>query len=224
MRNLKWIFHEMRLQWKNGLYAVYILITFLYIFALGYAPKDYKEVVSILLVVTDPTFIGLMFVGALILLEKNQGIPKGIGVSPLGETGYIWGKVCSLLFVSLCTSVCLLWAGNVNIRVHQIVGIVLSAGVFTLMGIIVGSCVRDINQFLIWSAAICIPLGVPVVIYYLGDFSNWLSIVPTYALLHLMHMKEADISMLIDFGSLGLWAAGMYYLAKNRVREYIFIR
>ena len=84
MKILKWILHEMRLQWKNGLYAVYILIAFLYVFALGYVPEDYKEAVSIMLVVTDPTFVGLMFVGALLLLEKNQGIPKGIGVSPLG--------------------------------------------------------------------------------------------------------------------------------------------
>ena len=224
MKILKWILHEMRLQWKNGLYAVYILIAFLYVFALGYVPEDYKEAVSIMLVVTDPTFVGLMFVGALLLLEKNQGIPKGIGVSPLGEAGYIWGKVCSLLVISLCTSVCLLWAGKVNISLHQILGILLSAGIFTLMGIIVGSGVKDINQFLIWSTAICIPLGVPLVAFYLGDFGNWLSIIPTYALLHLMHMKTVGISMLIDFASLVIWAVVMYYLAKNRVREYIFVR
>lgn len=224
MGTLKWIGHEMRLQWKNGLCGIYVLITLLYIFGLGYVPDGYKEMVSIILVVTDPTFIGLMFVGALILLEKNQGIPKGIGVSPLGEAGYIVGKVCSLLVVSLCTSLCLLWAGKVNVQLHQVCGIILSAGLFTLMGMIVGSVVKNINQFLMLSAVICIPLGIPVIIFYLGDFGNWLSIIPTYALLHLMHAKSSNIGVVIDFVSLGAWAAMMCYFAKNMVREYIFIR
>lgn len=224
MRNLKWIFHEMRLQWKNGLYYIYIVIAFLYVFALGYVPDRYKEMMSIMLVITDPTFIGLMFVGALILLEKNQGIPKGIGVSPLGESGYIGGKVCSLLVISLCTSLCILWAGKVNVKVHQVLGITLSAGVFTLMGIVIGSSVKNINQFLVISALVCIPLGVPMLIFYLGDLGNWLSIIPTYALLHLLHMKGINIGVIIDFLSLNVWAICMYYLAKNRVREYIFVR
>lgn len=224
MKTLKWIFHEMRLQWKNGLYYIYILIAFLYMFGLDYVPHDYKEVVSIVLVVTDPTFIGLMFVGALILLEKNQGIPKGIGVSPLGEAGYIWGKVCSLLIISLCTSLCILWAGRVNISIHQILGILISAGLFTLIGIIIGSQVKSINQFLIWCVVICIPLGIPVVMFYLRDFGSWLSVVPTYALLHLMYAKEVKTSVLIDFVSLSIWVVGMYCLAKTSVREQIFVR
>ncbi len=224
MKTLKWIVHEMRLQWKNGLYYVYALIAFLYMFGLGYVPQGYKEAVSTVLVVTDPTFLGLMFVGALILLEKNQGIPKGIGISPLGEAGYIWGKVCSLLIISLLTSLCILWAGRVNIKVHQVLGILISAGSFTLMGIIIGSYVKNINQFLIWCAVICIPLGVPVIAFYFRDWGNWLSIIPTYALLHLMYAKVVNVGVLVDFVSLSLWGIGMYLIAKMSVREYIFIR
>ena len=116
MKAIGWLRHELGLQWRNGLYALYIVITGCYLLALYYVPTPYQIPVSRLLVLTDPTFLGLVFVGAIILMEKSQGIPKAIGVSPLGVDGYIGGKVGSLLLINLGTAMCLLVAGGGGVR------------------------------------------------------------------------------------------------------------
>ena len=101
MKKLKWIIHEIKMQWKNGLYILYILVNLFYILLLGYIPESFKEMVTTVLIISDPTFVGMIFAGGIFLLERNQGIPKAIGISPWGSIGYLLGKIISLVMIVL---------------------------------------------------------------------------------------------------------------------------
>ncbi len=225
MKGWRWTLHEMKLQWKNGLYFIYILVTLLYILLLGYVPEAYKGEVAILLVVSDPTFLGMIFVGGILLLEKNQGIPKGIGISPLGSKGYIFSKVISLLVITLLTSICLMKVGYLSITFVKGVGLMLGASLFTLLGIIIGSFARNTNDFMFWVALFVIPFALPVLSFFFFKDFVILHFIPTYTLLELLSDIPLSLSeACLRLAYLGLWFGGTFVVTQKIVEERIFVR
>lgn len=180
--------HEMRLQCKNGMYALYIVVNVIYIVLLSYVPTPYKELATTLVLLTDPTFLGMIFVGGILLLEKNQGVPKGIGITPLGSSGYIISKVASLLFISLIlgTVIAIVTVGKQVNLLTLWIGLGLGASLFTLLGMMIGAYSKSSNQFLIFMSLVCIALAPPF-LNYLGIWDIQIfKFIPTYSVVYLM--------------------------------------
>lgn len=180
--------YEMSIQFKNGMYVLYIVVNLMYMVLLRNVPETYKELATTLVLLTDPTFLGMIFVGGILLLEKNQGVPKGIGVTPLGSVGYIVCKVGSLLIISLVlgTGIGVASLGKQVNLLTLWVGLGLGASVFTLFGIIMGTYVKNSNQFLILVSVGCTALAIPF-LNYLGiwDFAPF-KLIPTYSVMCLI--------------------------------------
>lgn len=183
MRKASWICHEMMLQCKNGLYVLYLFVACFYIVLMSYVPTGYKETVLSLIIFSDPTFLGMFFVGSIFLLEKTQGVPKAIGVSPLGVTSYLLGKVLSLLVISVGTTwiitlVSIGWKVN---WVYLMGGVALSGSIFTLYGLILGTMMKNNNQFLIVIALVSMILALPLIYFYGIWDVKWLNFIPNYS-------------------------------------------
>lgn len=221
MRILRWIWHEIKLQWKNGLYVLYIAINLFYILLLGYVPQQYKELVTTLLLLSDPTFLGMIFVGGILLLERNQGIPKGIGVSPLGSTGYIMGKVISLLVIALASGICIMGAGHMKFTFIRIASLIVSGGLFTLMGIIIGSFAKGINHFMFLVAVFTMPFAIPLITYVFVPTWKFFIWIPTTSTVYLLnHIGNSIAHMIYLFA----WFIGTFILTKKVVEKEIFVR
>lgn len=226
MKQLSWIRHEMRLQWKNGMYVVYIFVNLVYLFLLGYIPAEYKDMAIAVIIFSDPTFLGMLFVGGIFLLEKNQGIPAAIGISPLGGKGYILGKVISLLTISLITAYVLIVVNkgsNFNF-LGVLLSVGLSGSIFTMIGIILGTYAKGTNSFLMLFSIMCLPLTLPVITYYNILPLAVLKCIPTYATLKLIN--EAIVGQqisVVDVIYLVIWLGITYKLTKQVVEKKIFV-
>jgi fluoroquinolone transport system permease protein len=218
---LKWILHEIKLQWKNGLYMVYLLINFLYILLLGYTPTPYKELVTTLLLLSDPTFLGMIFVGGILLLEKNQGIPKGIGISPLGGIGYLIGKIVSLLVIALLTAGCMMLVGGVAITFYRVAAIMVSASLFTLLGILIGCFSKGINHFIFLIVVGTLPFAIPVLGYLFELNLVWANWIPIHATVQVL---TGHTYSMLYLGYLGIWLVGVFILTKKIVERELFVR
>lgn len=221
MSILRWTFHEVKLQWKNGLYILYLFINWFYILVLGYIPQEYKQLVATLLLLSDPTFLGMMFVGGILLLEKNQGIPKGIGVTPLGSVGYIIGKVFSLLVIALITGLCIMGVGEIQIGFYSVVSLIISGSLFTLLGIIIGSFAKGINHFICLIALFTIPFAIPLIIYLIVPTCPFLMWIPTTSTIYLLNNIGNSTFHLVY---LMLWLIVTFTVTKKIVEQEIFIR
>lgn len=225
MKGLRWTWHEMKLQWKNGFYLVYLMVNIIYIFMLGYVPQEYKAFTTVLLVLSDPTFLGMIFVGGILLLEKNQGIPKGIGVSPLGSGGYILGKVGSLLVIAMITGISILLAGGIRPNGFILLGIMLGGSLFTMVGIMLGSFARGINEFIGMMSVGSIIFSLPAISFY-EIVPEWVfGWIPTYSILELLN-SPGVMSVQIVGHSLYvlLWVWAVYKLTQQVVERWIFIK
>ncbi|HSR03547.1 MAG TPA: hypothetical protein VLM88_03070 [Proteiniclasticum sp.] len=61
-------------QYKQGFYFIYLLISFVYLLILSQLPEAIAEIAITVIVFSDPSVLGLFFIGGILLLEKDQGV------------------------------------------------------------------------------------------------------------------------------------------------------
>ncbi|MGM0652168.1 MAG: ABC transporter permease, partial [Bacillota bacterium] len=74
---------DVSFQFKQGFYLVYILLTLIYMVILGVLPVEWKSTIIPLVLFSDPSMVGFFFIGALVMLEKVQGVLQYVVVTPL---------------------------------------------------------------------------------------------------------------------------------------------
>ena len=224
MKQLRWIMHEIKMQWKNGLYILYVLVNLFYILLLGYIPTAFKEMVATVVIISDPTFVGMIFAGGIFLLERNQGIPKAIGISPLGSVGYLLGKIISLVVIALLTSLCLMKAGDISINVISVLNIIVTSSIFTCIGLMVGTYAKSLNHFIYLLVIVSIPLALPLITYIFAPYFIGLVWVPTYATIKLLGDLGGNNISLFGYGSyLMLWLIATILLTKKVIEQKVFV-
>lgn len=228
----RWCKHEVRMQIKNGMYPVYVIVNLIYIFALGYVPAEWKETIAILLVLSDPTFLGMIFVGGILLLERNNGIPRGIGISPVGSEGYVLAKCMSLLIIVLLTTICIMSAGGIRITVYKIIGVLLSAALFTMSGMIISTYSKSLNHFIGLFMGTTIISVLPIIVYCFKPSSIWVFLFPAYQLLRVLiqdgwKITSSSVALttsgnLICIVALLVWCIMIYFTTKLVIERRLF--
>jgi fluoroquinolone transport system permease protein len=92
---------EMRLQLRNGFYAVYAVMTLVFFLLLAALPPGLREGGFIVIVLLDPTFMGFFFAGGLVLLERDQGVLQFVVTQGRGFRSYWYAKVGAILILAL---------------------------------------------------------------------------------------------------------------------------
>ena len=224
MRLLSWITHEVKLQMINGLYGVYVIVNLVYIFLLGYVPDKYVDLASTFIIFSDPTFIGLIFVGAFILLERRSGVIKGIGITPLGARGYVLGKVISMQIIAVATSlaIAIAYKGFKFNIVLLIITAGISSMVFTMIGIIASAYSMSMNQYLLIISLIGIVLILPI-INFIGVELKVLNIIPTYNVVTLIWQAITNANVeTINIIVIIAWVCGLMIITEKVVEKKLF--
>jgi fluoroquinolone transport system permease protein len=164
-------------------------------------------------VFSDPSVLGLFFIGGIIMLEKVQGVLMVVVVSPLRTMEYIVSKVLSLAFISVLVA----FAISVFSRYESVnwllllLSTVLTSGIFTLCGIMINAGCQTVNQYMLKTIPYMLLFVLPC-FSLIGFPYSWLfTIVPSVAALRLMMGAYLGISW---YEALGLivYLAGMNYL------------
>ena len=131
MRFLNAIKGDIKFQRKAGFYILYALITIIYIVVIGaITDQELKRKVAVSLILSDPAAMGLFFMGAIVLLEKNQHIPIALAVSPLKDGEYVLAKVGSISVISTIVAVILALVSGITNILMVILGTILMCIIF----------------------------------------------------------------------------------------------
>ncbi len=221
--------YDILFQFRNGFYLVYLIISAMYIGILFSIPESHRLLVAHALVFSDTSILGLTFVGALLLLEKQQNILSSLFVTPLNLRDYLTAKVISLSLLALLASLVILLVPNgwVNSFGLVVVGILLGSSFFIFLGIAVGARVTSMNGFLFGIVAGTLIFTVPL-LGYLGVYDAWrLYLLPTRATLLLFESTMRSISaaeLLYAFSTLLVWNGLGAWLAVWSFRKHILER
>ena len=217
---------EITLQWRQGFWLVYFVFTAIYVTVLLNIPEKNRMLVSLILILSDTTMLGIIFIGALVLLEKQQAVIQSLFVTPLEPSQYIWSKTISLSLIAVCMSI-LVYLPVWHFTAYTLLllaCIAFTAGTFVLLGLGLSVRVDTINQYFGLMMGASMLLILPVVPYMLLDQNPLFLFLPYVASLDLMLGARESLPLwriFLDIILLVAWGYIAYKFAIRRVTRYL---
>jgi fluoroquinolone transport system permease protein len=171
--------------------------------------------------------IGIMFVGALVLFEKTENTLQALIVTPIKINTYFLSKIISLTILSLITgTLFLLLTQGVNFSFpYYFLGVTLTSILLILMGFIMVSRCRSLNEYLLMIMLSFVVLFLPPLLHTSGIYENPLFYLwPTQASFIMLEGTFTEISLLDTLYAsfyLILWIFLSFYLAKKAFYKHI---
>lgn len=217
---------EILLQWRQGFWLVYFIVSLIYVIILLNLPKQNRMIVSLIMILSDTTMLGIIFIGALVLLEKQQNVVQALFVTPLKASQYIWTKTIalSLIAVSMSILVYLPVASVSGYTILLFLTIALTAGIFTMIGLGIAAGVKGINNYFGTIMGASMLIALPIVPYLLLDQHPALLFLPYLASLDLMLGAFEPIPgwrIILDLALLAGWGSIAFIYSRKRVNKFL---
>jgi|AntRauTorckE6833_2_1112554.scaffolds.fasta_scaffold00117_15 fluoroquinolone transport system permease protein len=230
MRFLQALKQDIKYQFRNGFYYVHLFVSIIYIAILFKLPFEIQGIVTAMVIFSDPAMLGFFFVGAIILLEKEENIFEALFITPLKVKEFIAARVFSLSTISLLTAflIAIVIRGFHFNYILLFISLILTAIFFTLQGLTIAIIVKTVNEYLIYSIIYSIILVIPF-LEFLNIYENILFYLwPTRASLVLIYgafisnvgLYEIIYSILV----LIVWIFIAYKLAYSYFNKYVILK
>jgi len=220
------ILWDLKLQVRNSILTVAIFIAVFYtafFLLLGLRGKDD---ILIALIFSDPTFMGFIFTGVLVLFEKSANTLQALVVTPVKIWQYLFSKAISLtLITSIICFVMVFTSHGFHFNYFWFtVATFLSSMLFIFLGFIGVAKVKTFNQYIIVIPLFIAPLSLPY-LYFFGVSNSWLFyLLPTQGALLLFRGAFEKISLdntiyAVVYLILSIWIA--YRISKQLFLKHI---
>lgn len=175
--------NDMRFQFAQGFYYIYMFITFVYMLIIGVFPREYANYVIPILIFLDPSVIGLFFIGGIIMLEREQGVSTFLQTTPLRVSEYIGAKVISLTILANMAGLAIAITAKGELSINYpilILGISLSSVCCILVGVIASIGCKGINNYIVRMIPISIIMIIPCLsLGFEGGFWKYVGLFPS---------------------------------------------
>ncbi len=210
---------DVRFQFKYGFYLIYLIFSVLYIGLLFAFPEAWRTKAAILMIFTDPSAMGLYFMGAIVLFEKSERVLDSIAVSPVKPIEYVLSKLVSIGLISTVVGVAIgITAGTFTSPFFFIVGVFLCSCLFSAVGLIVACKTITLNQFVIATIPAEILINGQAVAWLFGYQKSWLLFHPGVCMMELCAGAGSPLPALLI---LLLWTALFSILACGAVEKML---
>lgn len=217
------VFTNVRLQFRHGFYAAYLVVCLVYVVLIRLAEGSSREALAVALIFTDPAILGLYFIGGMALLERDEGVLESLWVTPLQPSGYSLAKALSLTVLSILAAIALAIGGTFRLDlswVWFVTGIGLSSTLATFIGLAVVSRCESIVPYAMVATVPAIGMIVPLLDHFGVVTSHWFFLIPTHASITLIgysfdSSRAAGWEVLLSVGLLVLWNIGAWIWARR---------
>lgn len=217
MRLLKLIKGDIIFQARYGFYLLFIIFSFIYIVTIKALPDTISETASWVMILTDPTALGLVFMGAIIHFEISERTINSLYISPIKPSEYLISKMISLAVLSTLSALLIgVLTGTVNNYLSFIIGVFIGSLIFSAIGLILAFKTSSMNQFILGIIPAMVFVILPGAFYIIFLESPWLIIHPAVAISELIiNGSHLWISLL----SLGLYLIAITLIALKVVKN-----
>jgi len=214
---------DIKFQYRQGFYLVYLLLIIVYIvviYQLG--PKAISIVVPVI-IFSDPSLVGFFFIGGLVLLERQQGITGYIGITPVTTGEYMWSKIISMVLLAVVTSLGIaIISGAAFNLILMVIGVVLTTIFFTLLGFRAVATCRTMNDYFIKMIPYILIMVMPGVGLINKPWAVIFRFTPTFAGLRIMLDSFGEVSLgrsILDISIIVIWCVALYFPIKKKFDE-----
>ena len=178
--------HDARLQYRYGIYIAYGFVLVFYVAVLVGAGHFLPAWVPAFIIFSDPAALGFFFLGALMMLEKAEGVRAALAVAPLGPGEYLAGKVVTLTAMAVLSSaVLILFHGTPNPTL-MLVSVTLTSIMYVGIGVPIALRFKTVNGYLIGSSGLLLPVIAPGLVALIDPTPVWTLVLPATSQLKLM--------------------------------------
>jgi fluoroquinolone transport system permease protein len=197
--------HDARLQYRYGIYAAYAFVIAFYVVILTVGRGLLPEWGVGLVIYTDPAAVGFFFLGALVMLEKGEGVRTALAITPLRARTYLAAKAMTLgsISVGACAILIAVHGGVANPAL-LLLAVALSSLAFIGLGIPIALRFRTVNGYLMGSSSFLVPLIAPAGLVLLEPMPVWMAVWPPVAQFRLVLVatgygsaSTADIALML---------------------------
>jgi fluoroquinolone transport system permease protein len=223
---LKW---DIILQSRYKIIHLSILSVLIYFATLVAIPSMNTLQFKTLYLFFDPTLIGIMFVGALVLFEKTENTLQALNVTPIERRTYFFSKIISLTLLAIISAFLFLFLahGFTFEYFYVVTGIILTSVFLILVGFILVARCNSINEYLLMMMLAFILLFTPPLLDITGIYENIVFYLwPSQASFMLFEGVFTPLSLtdtLYAVIYLMVWIAICYYVAQKAFYKHIVL-
>jgi fluoroquinolone transport system permease protein len=179
--------HDTRLQYRYGIYAAYAFVVGFYVLVLTIGRSVLPGWAIGFIIYTDPAAVGFFFLGALMMLEKAEGVRTALAASPVTAAQYLTGKMVTLNGLALLACVLLIVVhGATQNPALLLAAVALTSICFVGVGVPIALSFRTVNEYLIGAGAFLTPIIAPAFLALIEPMPVWLGLWPPVAQFRLM--------------------------------------
>ncbi|XYH98679.1 hypothetical protein ACMHYB_02645 [Sorangium sp. So ce1128] len=177
------ILWDFKLLARYNVVVVAAAVTALYVLAFEMVPSVRTKEIVLLLIYSDPSMLGFMFIGAFVLFEKAENVLRAISVTPLRTWQYIGSKAIAITLIALPCSLVMAFAASGWViafdALYLTLAVVLSSMLFVMMGFIGAVRVKTLNQYLVVVPLFLAPMLLPLLSLFHVTDTPWLYLIPS---------------------------------------------
>ena len=229
MRLFQALKHDMRYQFRHGFYFAYLVVLGAYLVALLNVPSQYRNLVVSLVVFSDTSVLGFFFVGAILLLEREEGTLRAVSVTPLRPTEFCLSKALSLTVLALVVSGLMsfahLPAGSSSLFYY--LGVLGSSLFYTFIGIGVASQAQSLNGYFFRGTGYTVAFMLPLLDFFGLVESPLFWLLPTLPTLTLLQSayREPGLPLLaVSALVLSVWVILALFFGLSAFRRHIIFQ
>lgn len=181
------LLHDTRLQFRNGIYYAYAVVVAMYVGILVWLGQYLPDWMPPLLIMTDPAVLGFFFLGALMMLEKAEGVRTGLAVTPVSAAEYFWAKAIPLTVLAMAAVA--IFGALVHTEANHVMlaaSVALISICFLGIGVPTALYFRTVTSYLVGSAAFMVPIMLPILLAFGERMAAWAIILPTASQMRLV--------------------------------------
>ncbi|MEP3275707.1 MAG: hypothetical protein ABJN26_07995 [Stappiaceae bacterium] len=173
---------DFQVQVRNNLYAIGIIVSVILAIAMAFlARPDQLPIVAAAALILIAGGSTLLYVGAMIVFEKDEGTLRALTVSPVRSWEYLGAKVITLTIIAAIETAIIVGGATVILSADATIPIpnvlllllatVAMSVLYTLIGIIMVVRFRSITDYLVPLSFLATILQLPF-FYFMGVFAH----------------------------------------------------
>jgi fluoroquinolone transport system permease protein len=214
---------------KNKIPAISLVVTAIYVGVFkALATLGTIDKFLVLVIFNDPALLGFLFVGVMVLFEKNENTLQALAVTPIRISNYILSKSISLTVVSLVCCFAMVIAGyglEFNF-IHFAFGTVLTTFIFSMLGFIAVAGQSSFNKYILRALGIILFMTLPFLGYFELAPRIWFVLFPTQPAIDLYNLAFSSnpsiFEILTSYLLCGIWALVTFLWTKNVITKKVF--
>lgn len=181
------VLHEARLQYRYGIYFAYAFVIGFYLLMIWGLAEKLPGWGAGIVIFSDPAAVGFFFLGALMMLEKSEGVRLAIGITPMTARAYFWAKCITLTGMATLAAILMGLFVHSDVRFAILLPtVVLTSIQYLAIGVPVARLFGTVTSYLIGATFALLPFVLPAAFALQDPMSVWMMLIPAAAQLRLI--------------------------------------